>query len=259
MAKDPALLFYTADFLTGTQFFTMEQRGKYITLLCSQHITGRLREKDMLKICETYDEDIFDKFHKDEHGLYYNERLETEMTRRKAYSESRSKNRAGAIKLVEVEVVKGVKLKANTPKNKNNISVTHVQHVETETETITITKNDNEIIEEKQQNFKIDVWVYLDEYGERALTKFYNYWSEVFVKGKNKGLMRWEGEPTWELNKRLVRFREGGFDNTGTVGPGAKKPVFTPASGGVSKVEAAQASHEDYLKKYEQGTDNNEQ
>ena len=47
----------------------------------------------MLKICKTYDKDIFTKFVVDDKGLYYNVRLENETVKRKAYSESRSKNR----------------------------------------------------------------------------------------------------------------------------------------------------------------------
>ena len=62
MSKDPAVLFYTSDFLTGTTLMSNEQVGKYIRLLCIQHQKGVLSEKDMLKICDSYDEDIFDKF-----------------------------------------------------------------------------------------------------------------------------------------------------------------------------------------------------
>ncbi|TRZ80528.1 DUF1376 domain-containing protein [bacterium] len=49
--KDPAVLFYTQDFITGTILMTDEQRGKYIMLLCLQHQNGKLTERDMLKIC----------------------------------------------------------------------------------------------------------------------------------------------------------------------------------------------------------------
>ena len=40
--KDPAFLFYSSDFLTGTMFFTDEQVGKYIRLLCAQHQKGQI-------------------------------------------------------------------------------------------------------------------------------------------------------------------------------------------------------------------------
>lgn len=98
MAKDPAVLFYTADFLTATMTWSNEQVGKYIRLLCLQHQQSRLSEQDMLNICSTHDERIFSKFKKDKNG-YFNERLEREIVRRKNYSKSRSENRKGSGKI----------------------------------------------------------------------------------------------------------------------------------------------------------------
>jgi uncharacterized phage protein (TIGR02220 family) len=95
MAKDPAVLFYTSDFLSGTIFMRNDQVGKYIKLLCMQHQQGHLKEEDMLEMCGSYDERIFSKFVKDENGLYYNVRMEEETLKRKKYSESRSNNRKG--------------------------------------------------------------------------------------------------------------------------------------------------------------------
>ena len=91
--KDPAFLFYSSDFLSGTMLMSDEEIGQYIKLLCLQHQKGHLKEKDMLNICKTYNEEIFSKFKKDEEGNYYNERLENEINKRKAYSESRRNNR----------------------------------------------------------------------------------------------------------------------------------------------------------------------
>jgi len=94
MAKDPAVLFYTSDFLTGTITMTNEQVGAYIRLLCIQHQKGKLTEKDMLSICKAYDEDIFQKFTK--HGEYYiNQRMSEEAKKRSEYSESRKNNALG--------------------------------------------------------------------------------------------------------------------------------------------------------------------
>ena len=50
MAKDPAVLFYTSDFLSGTITMNYEQKGKYITLLCIQHNQGYLLEEDINNI-----------------------------------------------------------------------------------------------------------------------------------------------------------------------------------------------------------------
>ena len=113
MAKDPAFLFYSNDFLTGTYTMSDEQVGKYIRLLCLQHQKGVLSEKDMLNICKTYDEDIFCKFLVSENG-FYNEKLKEVSEKRKAYSESRKNNRK--------------------KKDIGNISKTYVQHMEIENE-----------------------------------------------------------------------------------------------------------------------------
>jgi len=93
MAKDPAVLFYTSDFLTGTMTMNNEQVGKYIRLLCLQHQKGVLSEKDMLFICGSYDADIFSKFKKNGIG-FYNERLREEAEKRASYSASRALNRS---------------------------------------------------------------------------------------------------------------------------------------------------------------------
>lgn len=92
MAKDPAVLFYTSDFLTGCALMSMAQRGKYITLLCLQHQQGHLSEEDMIVICGEYDEKIFSKFEQDENGLYYNKRMDDEAEKRRKFVESRQNN-----------------------------------------------------------------------------------------------------------------------------------------------------------------------
>lgn len=91
--KDPAFLFYSNDFLSGTILMTDEEVGQYIKLLCLQHQKGHLKEKDMLNICKTHNEEIFSKFKKDEEGNYYNERLEIEANKRKKFVESRREAR----------------------------------------------------------------------------------------------------------------------------------------------------------------------
>lgn len=95
MSNDPAFLFYTGDFTTGTQFFTDEQVGMYIRLLMAQHQHGHLSEKQVKMICKSYDEDVMLKFEKDSDGKFFNKRLEDEIVKRKKYSTSRSENKKG--------------------------------------------------------------------------------------------------------------------------------------------------------------------
>ncbi len=90
--KDPAFLFYSSDFLVGVSDMTMEERGQYITLLCLQHTKGHLTKKNILVGVGQVSDDVLAKFTIDDNGCYYNERLEKEVNKRKAYSESRKKN-----------------------------------------------------------------------------------------------------------------------------------------------------------------------
>lgn len=93
MAKDPAVLLYTSDFLTGTFTMTNEQVGKYIKLLCIQHQKGGLTESELLSVCGGKKDDIiFDKF-KYEDGKFFNERMRLESEKRKSYVESRRNSR----------------------------------------------------------------------------------------------------------------------------------------------------------------------
>ena len=92
--KDPAFLFYSSDFLVGVSDMTMEERGQYITLLCLQHTKGHLTKKNILVGVGQVSDDVLAKFTIDDNGCYYNERLEKEVNKRKAYSESRKKNGA---------------------------------------------------------------------------------------------------------------------------------------------------------------------
>lgn len=138
--KDPAFLFYSNDFLSGTILMSDEEVGKYIRLLCLQHQKGHLREKDMLGICGTHNQEIFSKFKLDEDGLFYNERLELESSKRKAYTESRRKNRS--------KTTNDKDLKENTNEEKKhmkNICKTYVKHMENENENINININNNKV------------------------------------------------------------------------------------------------------------------
>lgn len=136
MAKDPAFLFYTNDFISGTQFFTNEEVGLYIRLLCAQHQHGRLSEKQVKIICNSLDNEVLNKFTKDEQGLYYNERLESEIEKRSKFSLSRSANRLGKTK------------DTTKPPKKKNTRKTYDYHMEDENE------NKDKVISEYDIAFK---------------------------------------------------------------------------------------------------------
>ena len=147
MSKDPAILFYTSDFLTGTLTMSFEQRGKYIVLLCLQHQQGHLTDEDMKNICKTYDAKIYSKFMKAEDGFYYNERMKIECEKRKKYSDSRRQNRTS----------KSIK--------EDNICESYDKHMENEN-SISLNKGG---VGEKEINISFDV--FWDAYGKKVGNK----------------------------------------------------------------------------------------
>ena len=179
--KDPAVLFYTSDFLSGTFTMSNEHVGMYIRLLCIQHQKGKLNEKDMLSICKTYVEDVYCKF-KNEDGYFFNERMFNESIRRSKYTESRRKN-------------------AYAKHMKEHMG----NHMGTETETETI--NDNVI--NKKNKVSKNLKPTLDEVRQYCAErnrgvdaeKFFNYYeSNGWKVGKNS-MKNWKAAVhTWEKN-----------------------------------------------------------
>lgn len=99
MGKDPAFLFYPGDWLSGTMGMTFEEKGAYMELLMAQfsrghmtyHMIGQVLGQNSGQIWEA----LKDKFKIDEQGRYFNERLEAEKERRKAFVSSRNNNISG--------------------------------------------------------------------------------------------------------------------------------------------------------------------
>ena len=104
--KNPAILFYTSDFLTGTTLMSNEEVGAYIRVLCLQHQKGHLAESEVKQICKkksTFSSVIL-HFKKDKKGLFFNKRMDIEKEKRLKYSESRAKNRSKDSKTYEKDM-----------------------------------------------------------------------------------------------------------------------------------------------------------
>ena len=169
MSKDPAVLFYTSDFLTGTLTLSNEQKGKYITLLCLQHQKNFLTENDMMMICGSYDKSIFDKFVKED-DIFYNKRMRDEHKKRKEFSKSRSENRLNGLK--------------NKKKEGKIISSSYVKHMENE--------NVNVIIDYFNTN----------NYTKEAALQFYEYYKVNNFKDSNNKVVK-----NWKQKARLIWFK----------------------------------------------------
>ena len=89
--KDPAFLFYPEAFLVGVMDMTNEEVGIYIKLMCRQHQKGHIPGHVIDKVPDA----VKEKFIKDASGDYYNERLESEIAKRKKYTAQRLENLRG--------------------------------------------------------------------------------------------------------------------------------------------------------------------
>lgn len=77
--KDPAVLFYTSDFLSGCALMDMRERGQYITLLCLQRERGHMTMQEITRAVKKPSDEVMSKFRQDEEGKYYNHRMEQEI------------------------------------------------------------------------------------------------------------------------------------------------------------------------------------
>lgn len=196
--KDPAFLFYSSDFLSGTMLMTDEEIGQYIKLLCLQHQKGHLKEKDMLNICKTYNEDIFSKFKKDEEGNYYNERLEYEANKRKAYSESRRNNR---------------KKKETYEKDMKNICNSYEQHMgnANANENRNINKNNSKV----NDSCVNDLQVIIDFYNENIglITPYVLEILSSYAEEMDQELIILAMKKSVEANKRTIQYIKAILNN----------------------------------------------
>lgn len=206
MAKDPAVLFYTSDFLSGTSFFTMEQRGQYITLLCEQHQNGHIPDNHMIDICKSYDSCVCKKFIKDENGLWYNLRMEEEHKKRSNYCESRSKNRKeGTIK--------------------KSYDTTHVNHMSqhmdngNDNDIKDVSLKDKEVKEKKEKKdkfippSKIEVHEYFFEKGYSGLSadRFYEgYHAADWHDSQGKKIRNWKqkAQHVWFKEENQIGYKK---------------------------------------------------
>lgn len=144
ISKDPAFLFYSSDFLTGTMFMSNEQIGIYIRLLCSQHQHGGLIDKTSFNSLVGSNDIVRLKFIETESG-FYNERLAFEMDKRNKKSNNLSQTAKDVWAKRKAEkntIVLQSYNKRNTKVKEND---TNVIRIENETEDININENINKI------------------------------------------------------------------------------------------------------------------
>ena len=157
MAKDPAFLFYSNDFLTGTMTMSFEDRGKYITILSLMHQQGRLKEETICFLVGIVSVSLKSKFQIDENGFWYNERLEIETEKRNKFTESRRINgsKGGRQKISENHMDKHMQNHKGTHIEDVNYSINNINKKESEI------SNSNGTWEDEKKYFLADEqWQY---------------------------------------------------------------------------------------------------
>lgn len=95
MAKDPAMLWYASDYISGTHGMSFEEKGAYMDLLMLQFNRGHMTEHMVGQAVGQIFGQIQYKFKKDKEGLWYNERVDREKELRKSFVNSRKNNLSG--------------------------------------------------------------------------------------------------------------------------------------------------------------------
>lgn len=208
----PAFLFYSADFQIDTEDMSDEQVGKYIRLLCRQHLKGHIEEKHMLNICKTHDKDIFAKFVQDENGFYFNKRLEKEIAKRQKYSHSRAANRAGK-KISNAASEKPIVITTKTPDEKGNTPTidpfTDGQR--------RFTDAYKKVFDKKPLLSTSDIYAMHELSGQ--FEDFYETIPEVLEKTKDLDFNGYKPSARWILQeKNYTDVRNGVYDNRGSPG-----------------------------------------
>ena len=210
MNKDPAFLFYSADFLIGTSFMSDEEKGKYIKALCVLHQNGgRLPKAKLECVVGTMTEAVLEKFLTDKQGYLFNKKLKDVCDKRASFCESRRQN-------------------INKRYNKSTHVSQDVLHVENEN----VNKNVNKDIKKKNTiaipPLRADVVSYcLERKNNIGADAFMNHYDSVgWIIGKKK-MVNWKAAiRTWEQrNKDNPQFNKN-------VQPPGRSPRNTFASPG---------------------------
>jgi hypothetical protein len=69
------ILFDVNKFLVETMFFSTEETGQYIKLLCQQVLSNTISKSQLISVCGSIDTSVAARFVLDKNGEYYNVRM----------------------------------------------------------------------------------------------------------------------------------------------------------------------------------------
>lgn len=195
MAKDPAFLFYPGDWLGGTMYMTMQQKGSYISLLMLQFNTGPFtlaQAEQVLSICFASDWEMIKNKFKTDGFNYWNERLALEKELRQKFTKSRRDNALGD---------------KNKPKNKKASAKHMHKHMEDENED----ENKDDYIKKDKECFELFWELYAKKVGREKAIKSWSKLSEdekvmalqhVTMYVKSTPEVKYRKDPATYLNQK---------------------------------------------------------
>lgn len=212
MAKDPAFLFYSKDWLSGCQFMSFEERGIYITLLCAQHQNGHLDPKrvgfllglswDMVPAM------VKEKFKTDANGMIFNERLDEEAEKRANFVEKQRNNGAkGGRPKTQTKPMGKPKQNPNTNPTGNANGNANEDIIEDE---IDFSKPD---IEGEDIFFPLDTESTRNLWAKWKKYRWENFQKRYRMGGEQADLKRLEGMNYTEIQKTILTAIGSGWVN----------------------------------------------
>ena len=172
-SKSPAVLFYTGDFLADTTLWNYDELGRYIKLLCIQHLQDGISEDDFQAVANGCKR-ILDKFNVGDDGLYRNKRMAEEIEKRKAFSE---KQRANGLKPKRSQTEAKPKPNSNPRVENENVNEDVIKDVITYLNEVLSTKyKHNADYIKKHINARISEGYTLEDF-KTVIDKKYRSWS----------------------------------------------------------------------------------
>jgi hypothetical protein len=164
-------------------------KGAYMDLLMAQVNNGHMSLKQIKNLLGKEDENLWeeilkDKFIQDPEGKFFNQKVEDQVNKKRAYSQSRLKNLSS---------------------HKDTHMGGHMEEEEEERD-IDNKKKREELQKEREgreEKFRALVYSFSSTFPNNMLIEFSDYWTEPNKSGTK---MRFEGEKTWDLGRRLARW-----------------------------------------------------
>ena len=193
MSKDPGFIFYPGDYLRDTQTMSEKAQVAYDRIMCEHMRNICITQKQLdfftKRLTQEEKEELLMVLNKNGEG-YQIEWVADNISKRKAYSESRRKNREGKSK-----------------KDKKDISSTYEEHMDNENEI----ENDNEYNKGVREFYKAQFLLAQGDVDVKSRDNYFRFIGTIFNEGKYQNatgkpathILKLKTQLTYEEYKKL--------------------------------------------------------